>query len=53
MKCDKNLVHAIIERGVYIERVCIDHIYQRDTYIYLPPVLAASKMGALKLKVGA
>ena len=53
MKCDKNLVPAIIEHGVYIEKVCRDHLYQRYTYLYIPPALAASKMETLKLKFGA
>ena len=52
MKCDKNLGTEIIERDVYVERVCIDHLYQRYTYLYLPPALAASKRAALKIKVG-
>ena len=51
MKCDKNLVPTIIERDVYIKRVCRDHLYQRDTYLYLPPELAVSEMAALKLNV--
>ena len=53
MKCDKNLGTEIIERDFYIERVCRDHLYQRDTYLYLPPALAANKMAEIKLKVGA
>ena len=53
MECYKNLEPAIIECDVYIERVCRDHLYQRDTYLYLPPALTSSKMAALKLKVGA
>ena len=53
MKCDKNIGTEIIERDVYVERVCRDYLYQRDTYLYLPPALAASKMSDLKLKVGA
>ena len=53
VKCDNNLGPEIIERGVYIERVYKDHIYQTDTYLYLPPSLALSKMEDLKLKVGA
>ena len=52
MKCDKNPGPAIIECGVYIEMVLIEHLYQRDTYLYLPPSLAASKMASLKVKVG-
>ena len=53
VKFDKNSGPAIIEHDVYIERVCIDHLYQRYTYLYLPPALAASKMAAIKLKFGA
>ena len=53
VKCDKNLGPAISDRGVYIERFCRDHLYQRDTYLYLPPALATNKMASLKLKVGA
>ena len=53
VKFDKNLESAIIERGIYIESFCRDHLYQRDTYLYLPPVIASSKMVALKMKVGA
>ena len=53
MKCDKNLGPTIIERDVYIERVFRDYLYQRDTYLYLPPALAANKMAEIKLKVGA
>ena len=51
VKCDKNLGPAIIEHDVYTKRVCRDHNYQRDTYLYLPSSLAVSKMEALKLKV--
>ena len=53
MKYDNNLVTAIIECGVYIERVLWGHPYQIDTNLYLPPSLVASKMEALKLKVAA
>ena len=53
MKCDKNLVPLIIEGGIYIERDCRDQLYQRDTYKYLPPALAMSKMSVLTMKVGA
>ena len=53
VKCDKKLGPTSIERKVYIKNACRDHIYQRDTYLYLPPALAASKMAEIKLKVGA
>ena len=50
MKRDMNLGPAIIECVLYIEMVCREHLYQRDTYLYLPLALAASKMEALRLK---
>ena len=53
VKCDNNLGPIIVERGVYIERVCRYHLYQKYTYLYLTPALSASKMSTLKLKVGA
>ena len=53
VECDKNLGTTIIERNIYIERVFREHLYQRDTYLYLPPALVASKIAALKLKAEA
>ena len=50
VNCDKNLGPSIIERDVYIERVCRDPLYERDTYLYLPPTLSVSKMTDLKMK---
>ena len=47
MKFDKNLGPTIIERGVYIERVFRDHLYQIDTYLYLTPALVVG--GSLRL----
>ena len=52
MKYDKNLGPAIIEHDVYIKRVFRDHIYQRDTYLYIPTAIERIKMVALKMKVG-
>ena len=52
VKCDNKLGPTSIERKVYIKNACRDHIYQRDTYLYLPPALVASKISALKMKFG-
>ena len=52
MKCDKKIGPIIIELNFYIERVFRNHLYQIETYLYLPPALAASKMASLKLKFG-
>ena len=52
MKYDKKIGPAIIENDVFITRVCRDHIYQRDTYRYIPTAIEKSKLVALKMKVG-